>query len=124
MSLIVSIIAKRDVSVDTEDLEAQVPESHNDLFGVESCRRTLWGSDVIKELGCELVSSLKETNVYVFDEDIEKLRNEFIMMMDHLDIIIEHTGFDRDYIEFRVGNALEMIKIALREQDKVGIALW
>lgn len=124
MSLIVSIIAKREVEVDTEDLEAQVPGPHNDLFGVESCRTTLWGSDVIKELGCELIYSLKETNVYVFDEDLEKLRNEFILMMDHLETVIQHTGFDRVYIEFRVGNALEMIKIALREKDKVGIALW
>ncbi|MNB92450.1 hypothetical protein D3C75_395530 [compost metagenome] len=124
MSLMVSIIAKSDVQVDTEFMEAQVPEPHNDLFGIESCRRTLWGHDVIQELGCELIYSLKKTNVYVFDEDIEKLRAEFIMMMDHLDIIMQRTGFDRDYVEFRVGNALEMIKLALREKDKVGIALW
>ncbi|CAM4292859.1 hypothetical protein [Paenibacillus typhae] len=124
MSLIVSIIAKRDVEVDTEDLEARVPEPHNNLFGFESYRYSFWGNNAVKELGCELIYSLKETNVYVFDEEIEKLQREFHIILGNLDFLILRTTFDKEFIEFAAGNALEMIKIALREKDKVGIALW
>ncbi|AIQ57841.1 hypothetical protein [Paenibacillus borealis] len=124
MSLIVSIIKKNNIIVDTELLEAQVPEPHNNLFGFESYREKLWGMDTINELGCELIFSLKGTNIYAFDEDLDKLRSEFLILLDNLDVIQLHIGDYRDFIEFAAGNALEMIKIALTEKDKVGIAIW
>lgn len=68
MSLIISVIQKGSIIVDTNFLEEQVPAPHNNLFGFESCRKTL--------------------------------------------------------VEFRVRNALEMIKVVLKEKDKVGIAIW
>lgn len=125
MSLTVSILQKRDISinVDTHILEQQVPEPHNDLFGFESSRKNLWGREIIHELGCELIYSLKKTNIYAFDEDLKKLEREFLILLEHFDIIERHTGYDRDFVEFRVRNALEMIKVALREKDKVGITI-
>lgn len=41
-----------------------------------------------------------------------------------LDTIELHTDYDKEFIEFRVRNALEMIKVAFKEKDKVGIAIW
>lgn len=67
---------------------------------------------------------MRETNVYVFDEEIEKLQREFHIMLENLEFLILRTTLDKEFIEFAAGNALEMIKIALREKDKVGIALW
>ncbi|WP_236334141.1 hypothetical protein [Paenibacillus auburnensis] len=101
----------------------QVPEPHNDLFGFESCRKTLWGHKIIHELGCELIYSLRETNIYVFDQELENLEREFRIFLDHFDMIKEQTGYNRDFIEFRARNALEMIKVALRERDNVGITI-
>ncbi|MEI2399501.1 MULTISPECIES: hypothetical protein [Paenibacillus] len=121
MSLTVSLIEKRGILIDTNLLEAQVPAPHNDLFGFESCRKTLWGNELISELGCELVHSLKDTDIYVFNEEIEKLKSEFLILLDNLDIISQHTDYIKDFIEFRIRNALEMIKVALHEKDKVGV---
>lgn len=45
MSLIISVIQKGSIIVDTNFLEEQVPAPHNNLFGFESCRKTLWGND-------------------------------------------------------------------------------
>ncbi|QQZ64587.1 hypothetical protein JI735_34740 (plasmid) [Paenibacillus sonchi] len=125
MSLMVSLIQKKDISIpiDTHLLEQQVPEPHNDLFGFESCRKTLWGHKIIHELGCELIYSLKETDIYVFDEELEKLEREFLILLEHFDIIKQHTGYDRDFVEFRARNALEMIKVALRERNTVGVTI-
>lgn len=121
MSLIVSIIKKRDIIVDTELLEAQVPEPHNNLFGFESYREKLWGNDFINELGCKMLYSLGSTNIYAYDEDLDKLRSEFLILLDNLDGIQLHIYDFRDFIEFAAGNALEMIKVALHEKDKVGV---
>lgn len=128
MSLMVYLIQKKDISdisitIDTDLLEQQVPEPHNDLFGFESCRKTLWGHKIIHELGCELIYSLKETNIYVFDEELEKLEKEFFIILKNFDKIEQHTGYNRDFVEFRVRNALEMIKVALRERDTVGVTI-
>lgn len=82
------------------------------------------GNDLISELGCELIYSLKNTNIFAFDEGIEKLESEFLILLDNLDAIELHTDYDKEFIEFRARNALEMIKVVLKEKDKVGIAIW
>lgn len=123
MSLSVSIIAK-DKGFDTKDLESQIPYPHNSLFGFESWRRLLWGHEVIQSLSCELIHSLKDGNVSVFDEDVSRLRAEFEKIRDNVDVIATSTGIDVTSIEFRVGNALEAISVAEKNLDKVGIALW
>ncbi|ETT45464.1 hypothetical protein BSK66_09905 [Paenibacillus odorifer] len=124
MSLIISAIQKGSIIVDTNFLEEQEPAPHNNLFGFELCRKTLWGNDLISELGCELIYSLKNTNIFAFDEEIEKLESEFLILLDNLDTIELHTDYDKEFIEFRVRNALEMIKVVFKEKDKVGIAIW
>lgn len=45
------------------------------------------------------------------DEGIEKLESEFLILLDNLDTIELHTDYDKEFIEFRVRNALEMIKV-------------
>lgn len=121
MSLTVNLIEKRNIDVDTDFLAGQVPEPHNELFGSELCRKSLWGNDLIIELGCELLPVLKNQDIYVFDQHIEKLRSEFLVLIDNLDRISLHTDYEKDYIEFRVQNALEIIYIALENLDKVGV---
>ncbi|MGN7763386.1 hypothetical protein ACTJKB_18230 [Paenibacillus sp. 22594] len=122
--MIISVISKESIFIDTDFLEEQIPAPHNNLFGFESCRKNLWGIDLIRELGCELIYSLKSRDIIVFDGEIEKLRSELLILFDNLDIIKLHTIYDKDFIEFRVRNALEMIKVVLKEKDKVGIAIW
>lgn len=71
-----------------------------------------------------MLYSLGSTNIYAYDEDLDKLRSEFLILLDNLDGVQLHIDDFRDFIEFAAGNALEMIKIALTEKDKVGIAIW
>ncbi len=123
MTLMVSLLRKRDISieVDTDLLEQQVPEPHNDLFGFEVCRHTLWGHPIVQELGCELIPSLKEMDIFAFDDDLEKLEREFLIVLNNIEVINQQTGYTREFIEFRARNALEMIKVACRERELVGV---
>lgn len=122
MSLMVCIIAKdKDYSV--HELEKEIPYPHNDLFGFENWRYLVWGHKIVKELGCELVYSLKETMVYAFDEEVLQLKNELQKLLDNIETFAEVANNDKSSIEFRIKNALEMIKIAEKNLDKVGVAI-
>lgn len=123
MSLTVSIISQ-DKDFDTKSLEKEIPAPHNDLFGVENCRYSLWGHNVMKELGCHQIYSLRETNVYAYDNEVIKLKLELEKILDKTEVISKETEFEASYIEFRVKNALEIIKIVEKNIEKVGIALW
>lgn len=123
MSLLVSIISK-DKNVSLESIEMEIQNPCNDLFGFEKWRQTLWGHKIIKDLGCDLVYSLRETNVFVYDSDVIKLKNEFLKILNNIDLLSEETNIDKPSIEFRIRNGLEAIRIAEKYIDKVGVALW
>lgn len=124
MSLIISLVQKGSISIDTDLLEEQIPEPYNKSFGFETCRETLWGINCIRELGCEMIYSLKNKDIIVFDEEIEKLKGELHNLLENIEIVKLHTSYDKEFIEFRIRNALEMIEIALKDIDTLGIAIW
>jgi hypothetical protein len=123
MSLIVRIISKVK-GFDTKELESEIPYPHNDLFGFESWRKTLWGNSLIKDLGCYKIYSLRENDVYVYDDDVIELKGELQKILENIDLISKQTQIEKSSIEFRVKNALETIKIVEKNIEKVGIVLW
>jgi hypothetical protein len=87
MSMQVSFIPKSS-DFKIEDLEKEIQYPYNDLFGFEVWRKELWGHDIIKAIGCRLLFSLKETDIYVFDEDIQNLKNELNLVIENIDKIV------------------------------------
>lgn len=123
MSLIVSIISK-DKTVNCEIFKKEIQYPCNDFFGFENWRQKLWGHKIIKDFECDLIYSLKETDVHVYDLDVTKLKNEFFKILNNIDLVVEQTNIDRPSIEFRIKNGLEAIRIAEKYIDKVGVAIW
>lgn len=119
MSLMVSLISK-DKSIDTDELEKQITSPHNFLFGVEVCRKELWGRKVVSELGCHMIYSLRDNDIFAFDEDLEELKRELNIILDNIEIYDNKETGD-DYVEFRVKNALEAIKVAEKYKD---VGVW
>ena len=129
MSLSIFFISK-DEGIETDlekdiniisDLEEEVNQHCSSVFGFESFRNSLWGHEIIKTLGCEMVYSLKEYDIYAFNENILKLKSEFLIILENLDLVEKETGIEKDAIEVRVNNALAYIEVAERNSDKVGI---
>jgi hypothetical protein len=81
----------------------------NDLFGIEVCRKTLWGADVMEELGLEILPSLSYRNIECENEELELLEHEAKIILDNLETISHRTKFLADYIEFRVLNLIHAI---------------
>ncbi|QHW29392.1 hypothetical protein GZH47_00140 [Paenibacillus rhizovicinus] len=104
-------------NISTADLEKQIPYPHNFQFGFESYRSKLWGSKIMQEMGCQLIYSLKDGDIYAFDDDLKELKRELNVILDNLKIIEDVFGGG---IDFRVQNAIEAVKVAEQYKD-VGV---
>jgi hypothetical protein len=119
MSLIVTLFTHNE-TIDINELEKQIPAPYNDLFGFEVYRKTVWGSNVMKELGCKLIASLSETDIFAYGEDLQELKRECHVILSNIDHVV-NRGIEReDFIVFRINNVLEAIKVA-EKYDDVGV---
>jgi hypothetical protein len=126
-SISLSIILPKESSViNAKALEECLPPPHTNIFGLESWRYAVWEHDIIKELACPMLFSLRTTNIYVFDEDLDTIRAELETIQAHYWKIAVETGLgepNRGAIRFRVENALAMLDIVDSERSSVGIAI-
>ncbi len=114
MTLMVCVYAVHPETGKWEDIPqdtGQGGEGDRTLAGFESCRATLWGSKIVRSLGCRLPSSLASDNLYVSGEDLALLA-ECRNIQGHLGDISARTRFTEDYIAFRTGNILEAVRMA------------
>lgn len=112
MGLMVFFISKDEI-IDTDELEKEIPQPHNLLFGFEVYRKTLWGNEIMRELDCHMIYSLKDKDIYAFDENLQELKRELNVILDNIHRFDDIPTVD-EYVEFRVKNALEAIKVAER----------
>ncbi|MGK0308810.1 MAG: hypothetical protein ACI8RP_001776 [Urechidicola sp.] len=113
MSLIISFIP-----------EFKEKEPNAGLFGFENWRKTLWGSYIIQELGCEIIASLKTTDIFAINEDLSKLKIELIRIRQNISNISKSLQIiDSEDILFRIENALEFISIAENTDEIYGISI-
>lgn len=124
MSLLVSIISKQQGDPIAETLAALVAPPHNNLFGVESWRKRVWGHPIVHVFECPILYSLKDGDVYVYDEDIPALKAELEILLEHLAQLSTETTMDEESLEFRIRNAMEAIRVVMPHCDQAGIALW
>lgn len=124
MSLLVSIISKQQGDPIAETLEMMVAPPHNNFFGVESWRKRVWGHPIVQVFNCSILYSLKDGEVYVYDEDIPALKAELDILLENLGQLSAETAMDEESLEFRIKNALEAICVVMPHRDKAGIALW
>lgn len=124
MSLLVSIISKQQDHPIDETLERMISPPHNNLFGVESWRKRVWGHAIVHVFDCQILYSLKDGDVYVYDEDIPALKVELEILLENLAHISAETSMDEESLEFRIKNALEAIRVVMPHRDQAGIALW
>lgn len=124
MSLLVSIISKHKGDPITGTLEAMIAPPHNNLFGVESWRKRVWGHTIVQVFGCPILYSLKDDDVYIYDGDIPALKAELDILLENLGQLSAETSMDEESLEFRIKNALEAIRVVMPHRDQAGIALW
>lgn len=112
MSLIIKFIT---------DNDSEIQEPNNGLFGFESWRKSLWGSPIFLKLGCEIIPTLENIDIFAIEENLEKLKNDLLLINNNLKEISEYTKVDEESIQYRVLNALEFIKIAEEDNHIIGV---
>lgn len=116
MSLIVYPYIRNELDGKMIDIEERPKMPFNDLFGAESWRHKIWGSETLKELGCNVLISLKETNIYAEGKELEKLETELFLIKREINNLPTYIKGDKKSLEFRIGNALEAIRIAKKHE--------
>jgi hypothetical protein len=82
------------------------------LAGLERCRTDLWGSAIVRSLGCTLLPSLASGNLFVTGDELPRLSRECALILDHLAQVARATRYDEEYIRFRTANIAEAVLMA------------
>ena len=113
MSLLIYPYKRNSKTNTIERLTTKPTESQNELFGFENWRKTVWGSNTLKDLNCDLLCSLKHKDIYAENENILLLKNEIEILKKNIPFISIQLKIDKKSFEFRLDNALEAIRIAM-----------
>ena len=92
------------------------------LMGFESCRKELWGSHTARELGLTLVPTLATQDIYAFESDLSRLRDEAQILMGNLRKLKEGTPYSESSIGFWLENMLAWVDLAESyHDDNIGV---
>lgn len=95
---------------------------HNDFFGFEIWRLTVWDSKTVRDLGCELLASLAHNDIYAEGEELVHLKRELQMMVENSTMTASVLKLDKDGLDYKVNYALEAIRIAT-DFSNVGVCI-
>ena len=120
MSLTIQFTSKVD-HVSINFIENQINNKNNNLFGFEAWRKELWGNEIMKDLKCNFIYSLKSNDLFVFDNDISLLQKECKTVIENIEIISKKTNIETEAILFRINNLKEYIRVCIQEINLIGL---
>jgi len=89
---------------------------NNTLAGIESTRKTFWGSSIAKTLGLSLLTTLESHDLMAEGEQLDQLEVEVETLINNLHLFPRQE----QYWTFRLGNVKAAIKVARSVQDGTG----
>ena len=117
MSLIVYPYEYDSTSQSIKRVELSLNEPFSDVFGLESWRKNIWSSVTLKKIGCNLLYTLKDKDIYTKNEDLKLLETELNIIKENLNRIAIEFKIESKAIEFRLNNALEAVRIAKTNEN-------
>jgi hypothetical protein len=94
-----------------------------DLAGHERTRYDLWGSSCVVALGATLLPTLASTDVYASTSELDELDRDCVLILDNLARVVRETGWDEDYIRYRLGNIRAAV-VRARGVDGASVVIW
>ena len=98
------------------------PNPGEDMAGPELYRKEVWGSETVCSLGCTLLPTLKERDIYATGGQIEQLEREVGMLRDNIALVSERTAQDVERLEHYLQNMTEAIGRARAISG--GVVIW
>jgi hypothetical protein len=96
--------------------------SSKDLAGFEAFRTTFYGGNTARSLGLRLLPLLSERDLYVEAEDLLRLKEEAILILQHIELFSAEASVVSDVLRVRVENILDAID---RAQSVHGsVVIW
>ena len=88
---------------------ADNPNQRKEMAGAETYRWEVWGSETVCSLGCILLPTLKEKDIYATGDQIEQLEREVGILRDNIALVSEQTARDMEGLEHYLQNMTEAI---------------
>ena len=98
------------------------PNPGKDMAGPESYREELWGSEAVCTLGCVLLPTLREKNIYAVGEQIDQLAQEVNFIRVNSALISQQTRCEEDRLEHYLTNIMDAIERA--RSIGGGVVIW
>ncbi len=122
MSLVVYAYERCPDTQVLECIKQPTKETPGGMFGPETWRQKVWGSKAIANVGCQLLPSLINTNIYAQGEDLEVLSTELRLILENIDFLSRNLNIDKLSLRFRINNALTCIALA-QAYENGGVAI-
>ncbi len=123
MSLVVFAYLRDAETGESRPVQEKPARPHTDLAGIDSTRHALWGSDLMRALGCELLPRLAEGDLRVEGRELDALEGELRLVLRELSRLSIACELRTDYIEQRTRNILEAIRLARAAGPEAGVAI-
>lgn len=119
MSLLVNAYRRNDAG---EMVFLDPDDGSKELAGFEVYRKTFYGGEAAQSLGLRLLPSLRETDLYVEGEDLNKLQSEAQLVAQNIQLFVAEAGDNAEGLLPRIRNILDAIDRA--RKDHGGVVIW
>ena len=112
MALIVFPYRRSEAGGSMHRLDGWPPSPHTEVFGTDGSRVGLWGHEIVREVGLELLPRLATADLHVHPEQFSRLERDLDVLERELRRIAEATEHRHDWIARRAANLRAALKLA------------
>lgn len=112
MSLTVDVYTYDPKTYEIKDPVIPTKSQGTDLAGLESWRTEVYGSSLVKTIGCKLLPLLVKEDLFIFQEDLDVLQEDCKRILKHIKALVEETHIFQTTLEHRINNILLAIEQA------------
>ncbi|MDF1563605.1 MAG: hypothetical protein P1V51_11210 [Deltaproteobacteria bacterium] len=123
MSIVVQAFERDEETGERRPVRALPAPPHDELVGIEATRHALWGSELMRSLGCSILPRIATGAVRVEGEGLDLLEAELSIVAREVVRLATDSELRVDYVVRRVGNLREAIRLAREAGEGGGILI-
>jgi hypothetical protein len=93
----------------------------SELFGFETWRRKVWGSDSLIEVGSKFLTQLRDDDLYVNFEELDLFQAELLVIFERAEDLSSKLELHIEDLTFRIKNCMSAVDKA--KKDRLGICI-
>ncbi|RMG14903.1 MAG: hypothetical protein D6729_13025 [Deltaproteobacteria bacterium] len=121
MALIVFPYQRATADAPIRRLDTRPPPPCSEVFGTDASRQGLWGHEIVREIGLEVLPRLASTDLYVHADAFGRLERDIEVLRRELRRVAEATEHRVDWIAARLDNLEAALTLARQHGEGAGV---